>query len=63
MYSSELGGWLWQADATESYTQGPQTGKCCKLKVQHFYTILFSLLEYTVHAQGELQTVKVSFFL
>ena len=28
--------WLWWADATESYMQGPRTGKCCKLKVQCF---------------------------
>ena len=37
MYCSDVGWWLWQADAMESYTQGPQTGKCCKLKVQKFY--------------------------
>ena len=36
MYCSDVGGWLWRADATESYMQGPRTGKRCKLKVQNF---------------------------
>ena len=36
MYCSNVGGWLWWADATESYVQGPQTGKWCKLEVQNF---------------------------
>ena len=47
MYCSVLGEWLWRADATESYMQGPQTGTFCKLKVQ--ILLLFSLLEYAVH--------------
>ena len=37
MYCSDVGGWLWRADAMESYMQGPRTGKCCKLKVQNFH--------------------------
>ena len=37
MYCSELGWWLWRADATESYMRGPRTGKSRKLKVQIFY--------------------------
>ena len=36
MYCSHVGGWFWWADAMESYTQGPQTGICCKLKVENF---------------------------
>ena len=40
MYCSEFGGWLWPADATESYVQGPRTGKCCKLTVENFYYCL-----------------------
>ena len=36
MYCSDMGGWLWWADATESYMQGPRTSKCCKLNVQTF---------------------------
>ena len=36
-YCSDVGEWLWWADAMELYTQGPQTGKCCKLKDKNFY--------------------------
>ena len=35
MYCSDVSRWLWRADATESYVQGPRTGKCCKLEVQN----------------------------
>ena len=48
MYCNDVGGWVWWADATESYVQGSQTGKWCKLKVQNFYCC-WVLLEYTVH--------------
>ena len=37
MYCSNLEGWLWRADATEFYVQGPRTSKCCKLKVQNYF--------------------------
>ena len=37
MYCSNMDGWLRQADAMESYMQGPRTGKCYKLKVQNLY--------------------------
>ena len=36
MYCSNVGGWLWWADAMESYVQDPRTSKCCKLNVQTF---------------------------
>ena len=51
MYCSELGGWLWQADAIES-----RTGKILQAKGSNFL-LLFSLLEYAV-----VHTVKVSSF-
>ena len=40
MYCSNVGGWIWLADATESYMQGPRTGKFYKLKAQSFYYCL-----------------------
>ena len=39
-YCSDVGEWLWWADAMELYTQGPQTGKRCKLKDQSFHCCL-----------------------
>ena len=37
MYCSDVGEWFWQADATETCTQGPRTGKGSNLKIQNFY--------------------------
>ena len=51
MYCSNVGWWVSRADATESYVQGPWTGKRCKLKVQIFAAVQFTGIKST---QGKL---------
>ena len=61
MYCSDVSGWLCQADPTESYVQGPRIGKYCKLKVQNFSLLLFSLLEYAVHKMSYIRSKFLHF--
>ena len=60
MYCSNVGGWLWRADATEFTCKVHESVNAASYKSSKFL-LLFSLLEYT---QGELHNmVKVSSFL